>query len=116
MGAWLIPVQIAFSLVIVTMAALMGGTVARLLAVDPGFRTSGITLLHADFSPRLPKTENKPASPPTALLLSLLDRIAAHAGRGGREHLAGVPTGRLQLSGKRVFPSGFRAERARMTA
>ena len=32
MGAWLVPVQIAFSLVIVTMAALMGSTVARLLA------------------------------------------------------------------------------------
>ncbi|HTX74797.1 MAG TPA: ADOP family duplicated permease, partial [Terracidiphilus sp.] len=54
-GNWLVPVQIAFSLVIVTMAALMGGTVARLLAVDPGFRTSGITFLHADFSPRMPE-------------------------------------------------------------
>jgi predicted permease len=75
MGTWLVPAQIAFSLVIVTMAALMGGTVARLLAVDPGFRTGGITLLHADLTPRLPKAATKPDLPPTALLLSLLERM-----------------------------------------
>ena len=66
---------------IVTIAALMGSTVARLLAVDPGFRTSGITFLHADFSPRMPKVENKPSAIPSAQLLSLLDRI---------EHTPGV--------------------------
>ncbi len=73
MGAWLVPVQIAISLVIVTMAALMGSTVARLLAVDPGFRTSGITFLQADFSPRTQGTK-QPAAP-FSLIVSLLDRI-----------------------------------------
>lgn len=76
MGAWLVPAQIAFSLVIVTMAALMGGTVARLLAVDPGFRTTGITFLAADFSPRKQKAgQDKPAEVPASLYLALLDRI-----------------------------------------
>lgn len=76
MGALLVPVQIAFSLVIVTMAALMGSTVARLLAIDPGFRTSGITMLTADFSPRRQKVaQDKPAAVPVSLYLSLLDRI-----------------------------------------
>jgi len=76
MGRWLVPIQIAFSLVIVMMAALMGSTVARLIAIDPGFRTSGITFLEADFSPRMENASK--GSPPkisVALLLSLLDRI-----------------------------------------
>lgn len=73
MGAWLVPAQIAFSLVIVTMAALMGGTVERLLAVDPGFRTSGITFLRADFSARTQGIKQLAA--PFPLILSLLDRI-----------------------------------------
>lgn len=51
-GAWLVPVQIAFSLVIVVVAALMASTVARLLAIDPGFRTSGLTFMNADFNHR----------------------------------------------------------------
>src|SRR5258708_37052267 len=34
MGVWLVPLQIAFSLLIVTTAPLMGATVARLLAFD----------------------------------------------------------------------------------
>ena len=76
MGAWLVPLQIAFSLVIVTMAALMGTTVARLLAVDPGFRTSGITFMSADFSPRIRKTNDRRIPPlPIPLYLTLLDRI-----------------------------------------
>jgi predicted permease len=76
MGAWLVPVQIAFSLVIVTIAALMGSTVERLLAVDPGFRTSGTTFLTADFSPRMQKAGPDKQPPDlTTLLLSLLDRI-----------------------------------------
>jgi predicted permease len=79
MGAWLVPAQIAFSLVIVTMAALMGGTVARLLAVDPGFRTSGITFLRADFSAQTESGKNM--APPIPLFRALLERI---------EHTPGV--------------------------
>jgi predicted permease len=83
-GAWLVPVQIAFSLVIVTIAALMGATLTRLLAVDPGFRTSGVTFLRADFSPRLQTTEHaKKQSPPRDLYVSLLDRIAHTPGVEG---------------------------------
>lgn len=75
-GRWLIPAQIAFSLVIVTMAALMATTVARLMAIDPGFRTSGITILSTDFSSRVTYTnDHKQQRPPYALFDSLLDRI-----------------------------------------
>jgi predicted permease len=84
LGAWLVPLQIAFSLVIVTMAALMGATVMRLLIVNPGFRTSGVTFLRADFSPRLPKGQNgKIQGPPADLLLALLDRIRHTPGVDG---------------------------------
>jgi len=73
MGTWLVPAQIAFSLVIVTIAALMGGTVARLLAVDPGFSTSGVTIMHADFSSRTSGIDQLRA--PIPLIESLLDRM-----------------------------------------
>jgi predicted permease len=76
LGAWLVPVQIAFSLVIVTIAALMASTLARLMAVDPGFRTSGVTFLTADFSSRIDRSDPRKRLPDlTPLLLSLLDRI-----------------------------------------
>lgn len=74
-GALLIPIQIGFSLTIVVIAALMASTVARLLAVDPGFRTSGVTFFHADFSPR--STDYKIPAP---LILALLDRIRQFPG------------------------------------
>jgi predicted permease len=94
MGTLLVPLQIAFSLVMVTMAALMGASVARLLAVDPGFRTSGVTFLHADFSPRLGKPDSgKPQPPPVGLALALLDRIG---------HTPGVES----LSISQAYPLG----------
>ncbi len=49
-GPWLIPMQIGFSLILLLIAALMVSTLTRLLAVDPGFRTSGMTFIRADFS------------------------------------------------------------------
>jgi len=72
-GAGMVPAQIAFSMVMVTMAALMGTSVARLLAVDPGFRTNSVTFLRADFSPRAEGAKHLAA--PIPLLLSLLARI-----------------------------------------
>jgi predicted permease len=88
LGAWLVPLEMGISLVIVTVAALMGSTVARLLAVDPGFRESGVTFVTADLSSRTqPPSESElekmdPAwrkmalrSVPASLYLALLDRI-----------------------------------------
>ncbi|MFC5861572.1 ADOP family duplicated permease [Acidicapsa dinghuensis] len=75
LGSLLIPIQIGFSLTILVIAALMSSTVARLLAVDPGFRTSGVTFFSADFSPRA-----KGYSAPLPLVLSLLDRIRQFPG------------------------------------
>jgi predicted permease len=69
-GAWLVPLQIGLSLVIVAMAALMGSTLARLMAVNPGFRSTGVTFFDADFSPRMQHDVI-----PVALDIALLDRI-----------------------------------------
>ena len=109
MGAWLIPIQIAFSLVIVTMAALMGSTVARLLAVDPGFRTGGITCLTADFSPRKQKpAQDKPAELPGIALHRSSRSHSAYAGRGKCQHLADV-----SAAGSHLYGGGLVAARLR---
>jgi predicted permease len=70
LGPWLVPVQIGFSLVIVVMAALMASTLARLMAVNPGFRTGGVTFFDANFSSRAAHMKM-----PAALDIALLDRI-----------------------------------------
>lgn len=88
LGRWLVPVQIGFSLVIVAMAALMGTTMSRLMAIDPGFRASGLFFVSADFRERAEaaakatksanKAEGNDADKrkiPTALYAALLERI-----------------------------------------
>jgi predicted permease len=76
LGRWLVPVQIAFSLVIVAIAALMASTMNRLRAVDPGFRSSGLFFINADFSHHLgPAATAGSPKIPTALYASLLERI-----------------------------------------
>lgn len=81
-GAWLTPLQVALSLVIVLTATLMSSTVAHLLAVNPGFRTSGVTIVAADFSDRdrqaaklVPKEQADDAHTPMALYTAILERI-----------------------------------------
>jgi hypothetical protein len=88
LGAWLIPVQIAFSLVMVVAAALMSSTLVRLLSVNPGFRAAGITAFSADFSSHIHGT----ARP--------------HSSRAGRricEHGACAPNGRRQVHVVGIF-------------
>jgi len=105
-GAWLVPVQIGLSLVIVVVAALMATTVARLLAVDPGFRAGGVTFTAADFSERARLSPDKPKSTDEwkhasiAIYLALLDKI---------RHSPGVESASLaqahQLGGSMYFRS-----------
>jgi predicted permease len=71
LGAWLAPLQVAFSLVIVVAATLMATSLAKLLAVDPGFNAKGVTFLTADFTHRS-ETDKTPLMP---LQSALLDRI-----------------------------------------
>lgn len=76
LGVWLVPVQIGFSLILVLVATLMASTLVRLLAVDPGFRTTGLTFMRADFSQKqepIPSSKVKRVSP--SLIAALLDRI-----------------------------------------
>jgi predicted permease len=89
LGKWLVPVQIGFSLVIVAMAALMGSTMKRLLAIDPGFRTSGLMFMSADFSHRAGTDKGPVGGPdslpdavniPLPLYNALLERIRSAPG------------------------------------
>jgi len=70
LSAWLVPLQIGISLIVVFVAALMGSTVYRLLSVNPGFRTSGVTFVRADFSQREHASHSQ-----VSLSRSLLERI-----------------------------------------
>ena len=75
-GSWLAPVQVGLSLVIVVIAALMATTLVRLLATNPGFRTSGVTFTRADFSDRLKRAgKDKTMDALTPLYDTLLERI-----------------------------------------
>ena len=70
LGAWIIPVQIAFSLVLVVTAVLLSGSLVRLLSQDRGFRTRATVFIVADFSRRAEKkTDLAP------LLNGILDRL-----------------------------------------
>ncbi len=75
LGECLVPLEIGVSLTIVVIAALMGSTVARLVAVDPGFRTSGVTFFGADFSSRTQHSEKGIVPVPPALFSAALDRV-----------------------------------------
>jgi predicted permease len=90
-GSWLAPLQMGLSLVIVTIAALMATTLVRLLSINPGFSTSGVTFTRADFFTNAkpapsgqPKPDaNKPKEDnrrPASLYLALLDRIRSAPG------------------------------------
>jgi predicted permease len=76
MGSWLAPVQVGLSLVIVVIAALMSTTLARLLAKNPGFSTSGVTFTRADFSRNAnPAKNDEEVKRPESFYLALLERI-----------------------------------------
>ncbi len=91
-GSWLAPLQVGLSLVIVTIAALMATTLVRLLSINPGFSTSGITFTRADFftnakpatsgqpKPDAAKTKDEDTRRPASLYLALLDRIRSAPG------------------------------------
>ena len=81
-GSWLAPVQVALSLVIVVIAALMSTTLIRLLKTNPGFSTSGVTFTRADFSSGVKQSIKKDDDirRPMSLYLALLERIRSTPG------------------------------------
>ncbi len=56
-AASLLPVQVALSLLLASLALLFAGSTGKLLRLDPGFRVKGITLFGVDFEHRPEKAE-----------------------------------------------------------
>ena len=50
LGKWIVPVQVAVSVVLVAAASLLGASFLRLLQVDSGFRSQGLILAEVDLS------------------------------------------------------------------
>jgi predicted permease len=121
LGMWLVPVQIGFSLVIVAMAALMRTTMSRLMAIDPGFRSSGLFFVSADFTERVEAAAKASGGAnraqghdadkreiPTALYAALLERIRNAPGVEAASIAATYQmSGALYvLSASSILPSG----------
>jgi predicted permease len=52
LAARLLPFEVAFSLLLVSMALLFASSTGKLLRMDPGFRVKGVTLFEVDFGRR----------------------------------------------------------------
>lgn len=72
---WLIPVQIALSVILVVVGSLFSASFIRLMGHNPGFQTDNVLLAPIDFNLR---TEKGAAL--TALYRNILDRLAAMPG------------------------------------
>jgi predicted permease len=57
MAAHLLPLQVALSVLLVSIALLFAVSTGKLLRVDPGFRVKGVTLFRVDFGRRSEKGE-----------------------------------------------------------
>lgn len=57
LAAWLVPGQVALSLVLTSLALLFAASTGKLLRMDPGFRVKGITFFGVDFERRPEKGE-----------------------------------------------------------
>jgi len=70
LSRWLMPVQIAMSLVIVTAAMLLSSSLVKLLSQELGFQTKNVTFVGTDFSYR-----EKQSRDLTPLYSSILERL-----------------------------------------
>ena len=59
LAARLLPLQVALSLLLVSVALLFGLSAGKLLSVDPGFRVKGVTLFEVDFERRPERGEGR---------------------------------------------------------
>jgi hypothetical protein len=78
--------QVAISLVLLFAALLFAGTLRNLLAVDPGFRSEGVTLARIDFS-RL----DMPSASRPAFKREVLDRLRSMPGVSSAAEVRHVP-------------------------
>ena len=50
MGVWIVPAQVAVSVILLVSASLLGSTFLHLLLEEPGFRTHGVVMADVDLS------------------------------------------------------------------
>ncbi len=54
LGRWIVPAQVAVSVVLLAAASLLGGSFVHLLLEDSGFRPAGVVMADVDLSPNKP--------------------------------------------------------------
>ena len=87
-AASLLPVQVALSLPLASMALLFGASTGKLLRLDPGFRVKGVTFFGVDFQKRPEKGEVR-----VALYRQMLDSLRHAPGVQAASVLAVRPLG-----------------------
>jgi predicted permease len=86
--ARLLPLQVALSLLLVSVALLFAFSTGKLLRVDPGFRVKGVTLFEVDFERRTEKGQAR-----IALYRKMLDSLRSAPGVEAASMLAVRPLG-----------------------
>lgn len=88
LGARLLPLQVALSLLLVSMALLFAFSTGKLLRMDPGFRVKGVTFFEVDFERRAEKGEAR-----LELYRKMLDALRHSPGVEAASLLAVRPLG-----------------------
>jgi predicted permease len=78
-GGWMVPSQVAVSVVLLTAASLLGGTLVRLMMQDSGFRTDHVVLADVELPSKLDTSAATRAAQQTADALSQMPGIEAAA-------------------------------------
>jgi len=87
-AASLLPVQVALSLLLASLALLFATSTGKLLRMDPGFRVKGITLLGVDFARRPEKGEAR-----LGLYRRMLEALRQSPGVAAASFIAARPLG-----------------------
>lgn len=100
---WLVPIEIALTVVLLVSAGLLGRSLQRLLEVDPGFDSRGL----ATVSVYLPQDRYSPETELVAALDDLVARMADLAGVSGATAITRLPfPGLTNTNTLTVLPEG----------
>jgi len=86
LGSWVVPLQVAVSVILLICASLLGGTFLHLFLEDAGFRTQGVTMADVDLSAA--KLTKKEAGRD---VLQIVQSIENHPGIEGATVLSAPP-------------------------
>jgi len=109
LAARLLPLQVALSLLLVSVALLFAVSTGRLLSVDPGFRVKGVTLFGVDFERRTEKGEAR-----LELYRKMLDALRRSPGVEAASVLAVRPLGEGGIDERAAPVEGNEPENKRL--